>query len=68
MPVALLLRGGPKFLSGGVAANTRLNQQLGHPLNRLVIFHVAETECDAKRHRDHPPSRKVISTDSFDLR
>jgi hypothetical protein len=30
--------GGPRFLSGGVTATTRLDQQLSHPLNGLVIF------------------------------
>jgi hypothetical protein len=33
-------RGGPRFLSGRVTANTRLDQQLSHPLNCLVIFDV----------------------------
>jgi hypothetical protein len=31
-------RGGPRFLSGSVTATTRLDQQLSHALNCLVIF------------------------------
>jgi hypothetical protein len=32
-------RGGPRFLSGSVTT-TRLDQQLSHPLNCLVIFNL----------------------------
>ena len=31
-------RGGPRFFSGSVTATTRLDQQLSHALNCLVIF------------------------------
>jgi hypothetical protein len=30
--------GGPRFFSGCVTTTTSLDQQLSHPLNRLVIF------------------------------